>query len=109
MGDLVVKFIVGWLSKPESLSIIVGIVMFFVKSLMKDKYDKNEAIFAKAVDVAFNVVNDLSKRTDNKVDDKVAEGLAALKAYLASHGQDATSQQLERAKLLFQAMNGAGK
>jgi hypothetical protein len=109
MGDVIVKFIVSWLTKPEALSIIVGVVMFFVKSLLKDKYSKNEAVFGQGVDIAFNMVNDLSKRTENKVDDKVAEGLKALQAYLATHGQSPTEKQLERAKLLFQAMNGAGK
>jgi hypothetical protein len=109
MVDIIVKLLVSWLTKPEAMSIIVGVIMFFVKSLLKDKYEKNEAVFEKAVDVAFNMVNDMAKRTDNKIDDKVAEGLAALQAYLKSHGQDATTAQLERAKLLFSAMNGAGK
>jgi hypothetical protein len=109
MWQSVLKVVLEVLFRPESLSILMAALMFLAKAILKDRYDEKAAMFEKAVDVAFNVVNNVAKLTPNKIDDKVALGLKALSEYFKTHGKSASPAELERAKLLFQAMNGAGK
>ena len=101
--------IVDFLTKPETIAVAVGAVMFLVKMVLGENYAKNEALFAMGVEVAYNIVNDVAKRTPNEVDDKVAMGLKALRDYFATHNKVLSPAQVDRAKLLFQSMNGAGK
>lgn len=59
---------------------------------------------------AFHIVEDLSKETDNTVDDKIAAGLKAADDYLRANGWRALKPgELEVAKLGFQSLNGASK
>ena len=97
------------LLKPESMAIFVTALMFLVKMLLGEKFTRNQKLFEMGVDVAYNIVNDLAKRTPNQVDDKVALGLKALQDWFHAHGQVLSAAQSDKAKLLFQAMNGAGK
>lgn len=103
------KLLLELLLKPESMAIIVAALMFLVKMLLGEKFTRNQKLFEMGVEVAYNIVNDLAKRTPNEVDDKVALGLKALRDWFAAHGQTLTVAQADKAKLLFQAMNGAGK
>lgn len=59
---------------------------------------------------AFHVVEDLSKETENTVDDKIATGLKSLNDYLVANGWRALKPGEEPlAKLGFQSLNGASK
>ena len=86
------------------LALVAGAV---VRAIFKDKQDKANALFQTAVDVAYNVVNDIAKRTDSKIDDKVALGLQVLRDFYALHNKDVSDLDIEKAKMLFQAMHGA--
>jgi hypothetical protein len=91
------------------MAIFVTALMFLVKMLLGEKFTRNQKLFEMGVDVAYNIVNDLAKRTPNQVDDKVALGLKALQDWFKANGQTLSAAQAAKAKLLFQAMNGAGK
>jgi hypothetical protein len=101
------------LLKPESLAVWLPLLAsglgFLLKSIMKDKYDARVELFEKATQVAYNIVNDIAKRTPSDVDDKVALGLKALHDYFATHGATPTPAEVTKAQLVFQAMNGEGK
>ena len=107
--ETVLKTLLDLLLKPESMAIIISALMFLVKLILGEKFTRNQKLFEMGVDVAYNIVNDLAKRTPNEVDDKVALGLKALSDWFKAHGQTLSAAQSEKAKLLFQAMNGAGK
>lgn len=88
------------------LSLVVPIIMTW---LFKDKRDKAERNLTLGIELAYNIVNEISMRTGNKVDDKVAMGLDYLRQYLGTSGQTLKPADEEKAKLLFQAMHGAEK
>jgi hypothetical protein len=92
----------------QTIGSVLGFAtLFLIRHILKDRADKAEARFKAAVEIAYNVVNEASRLTKTTADDKVALGLKALKDYLATHGQDVTQADEERAKLLFTAMHGA--
>lgn len=103
----------GALLTPEVLSIVGSVLgsalLFLFRQIFKDKAAARELLLKTGIEVAFNVVNDLAKRTPNQVDDKVALGLKALAEYLAAHGEVLTPTDTAKAQLVFSAMNGAGK
>ena len=95
-----------------TLSLIAGIIglaaTFAFRMWLKSS--KYEAIFRAGVPIAFNIVNDIAKRTDNQIDDKVALGLSLLNDWLNVNGQPAMkAPDEEKAKLLFKALHGEGK
>lgn len=105
-----VETIIAVLGGPAGIGAILGAVILYIfRNLWKENLDRKEALFKTGVEIAFNVVNDIASRTENKVDDKVALGLKALKDYLALNGQKLSTTDEEKAKILFQAMNGATK
>lgn len=105
-----VEAIIAALGGPAGLGAIVGsILLFFFRAVFKDRAEAKERLFKTAVEVAYNVVNDISARTDNKVDDKVALGLKALRDFMSLNGQSVSPVDEEKAKLLFQAMHGSTK
>ncbi len=98
--------------EPLSLSVIVGLVatvgLTLARLLIKSK--QWESIFRAGVPIAFNIVNDIAARTDNKIDDKVALGLGALNDWLRANGQSEMKPvDVEKAKLLFSALHGEEK
>ena len=105
-----VEAIIAALGGPAGIGVIVGsVLLFFFRAIFKDKAEAKEKLFKTAVEVAYNVVNDIAARTNNKVDDKVALGLKALKDFMALNGQSVSAVDEEKAKLLFQAMHGSTK
>lgn len=64
-----------------------------------------DAIVDAAIPIAFSFVEELARKTPNKVDDKVALGLASLKAYLDTKGLEITEAQKDRARLVFSALH----
>jgi hypothetical protein len=84
----------------------VGLVFLMVLRFVV-KARKYEGVFRAGVPVAYAIVNDISKRTPNKVDDKVALVLKALNDWMLAHGQpELKPVDVEKAKLLFSAMHG---
>lgn len=106
MVDSIVKVIVEVLSSPVAVSVIVGVVMFFVRSLLKEKSAAVEAVMAKAVDVAYALVSEVAPKTETKVDDQIVVFLKAFKDYFAAHGMTPTPAQLDKAQAMFKAMAG---
>jgi hypothetical protein len=86
-------------------SIIGGLVLFLVRTVWKEKADLKAKLFDIGVRVAYQVVNEVASRTENKIDDKIALGLKYLADYLSAHGLELTTQDETKAKLLFQAMH----
>lgn len=66
---------------------------------------KAEEWFIQGVPVAFKVVDEIAKKTPNKVDDKIALGLKVLADFMGTHKAKLTGEQAERAKLLFHAIH----
>lgn len=88
------------------LSVVLPLVM---RLFFKDRAEAAEKLFAMGVEVAYNMVNDLAARTENKVDDKVALGLKFLNDFYAANGKKPSVVDEAKAKLLFAAMHGAEK
>jgi hypothetical protein len=75
--------------------------------IWKDKVaftDERRSQFIQGVDLAYNVVNNVAAMSENKIDDKVAEGLKVLSAWLK---RDLKPAEVADAKLMFDAMHGA--
>lgn len=105
-----VDLIVAVLGGPTGIGVLIGsILLFFFRAIFKDRAEAKEKLFKTGVEVAYNIVNDIAARTDNKIDDKVALGLKALKDFMSLNGQAVSPVDEEKAKLLFQAMHGAKK
>jgi hypothetical protein len=105
-----VEAIIAVLGGPGGVGALLGaVLLFFFRAVFKDKADAKEKLFKTGVEVAYNIVNDVAARTQNKVDDKIALGLKALKDFMALNGQSVSPVDEEKAKLLFQAMHGAKK
>lgn len=105
-----VEAIIAALGGPAGLGALVGaVLLFFFRAIFKDRAEAKEKLFKTGVEVAYNIVNDIAARTQNKVDDKIALGLKALKDFMALNGQSVSPVDEEKAKLLFQAMHGAKK
>jgi hypothetical protein len=92
-----------------SAALLAAVLPFLLTWIFKDKAKKAEGNLLAGVEVAFNVVNEVAKRTPNKVDDKAALGLDFLRQYLKTQGQDLSAPEAERAKLLFKALHAQGE
>jgi hypothetical protein len=91
----------------QLLLTLLGVVAAFFWRKAKLTEEKRK-LFLTGVDIAYNVVNDISKRTPNKVDDKVALALIHLRNQLKLSGGPELSEGLvEQARLLFTAKHGA--
>lgn len=65
---------------------------------------------AKAVEVAYHLVENLSSETETPLDDKAAEGFKQLNRYLLAQGwREATDAEKALAKVEFDALHGADK
>ena len=97
------------LLSPSGLAMLVGAVGSVLGLVLGADVVRRRRV-ALAAYHAFHIVEDLASETDNKVDDKVAEGLKALDAYLVANGwRPLKPGETEVAKLTFTAMNGASK
>lgn len=56
---------------------LLPVVTALVLKQIKD--DKNKSLLADAVDIAYLVVNQISRKTDTKIDDKIGEALKVIK------------------------------
>lgn len=96
---------------PENIGTLLGVVLFtalglFVKAQKKAAIDK---IIDTAIPIAFNVVNEIARRTPNTIDDKVAAGLKVLADYVATHNLELKPEHEARAKMVFSALHAESK
>lgn len=94
------------------VTILATLIVAVWRMLKKDKQaevDQTLKLFHQGVAVAYNVVNNLASKTENKIDDKVALALLELEKFLAPFDIELTPELKERAKQLFNAMHGAEK
>lgn len=99
---------------PEVLDLVAGIVAAAISALLGLLFrGARKAAAEKVVDfaipIAFHVVEEIARRTENKIDDKVALGLQKLSEITRTKGVEPTAAHLERAKLVFQAMHAQAK
>lgn len=86
--------------------ILAAALVALLRTIWKDQAARKEAMFKVGVEVAYHIVNEIAKRTETKIDDKVALGLDALRQYLATQGETLAPADADRAKMIFQAMHG---
>lgn len=91
------------------VTVAFGALMFFARLLWRDRISKYESTFSKGVEVAYFLVENLSKHTETKIDDKAAVALKALRDFMGTEGMPLKQADEEKAKLLFQAMHGKGR
>lgn len=96
---------------PETVGTFVGVVLFtalglFLKSQKRAAVDK---IIDMAIPVAYKVVDEIARRTPNKIDDKVALGLKVLAEYAATHDIELKPEHEARAKMVFSALHAESK
>jgi hypothetical protein len=94
---------------PTVISILGTVILFFVGKWFKANQARAESNFELGVKLAYNIVSEISIRTPNTVDDKVALGLKYLRDFLDTNGQKMKASDEAKAKLLFQAMHGEEK
>lgn len=64
-------------------------------------------LIAMGVEFAYGAVNELARRTATRIDDKAAEGLKKLAAYLAAQGAEPpTPEEVAQARAAFEARHG---
>ena len=86
----------------------LGAILLFVMRVVWKAVGK-EKLLRLGVELAHSVVAEAAKHTKTAVDDQIAKGLAALKDYLASHGEQlAPSDEAKvKAELLSKALAGS--
>lgn len=97
------------LLNPTVISVLGSVILFLLGQWFKSSKDKAESNFTLGVKLAYNIVSEISLRTPNTVDDKVALGLKYLRDFLDTNNQKLSAADEEKAKLLFQAMHGEEK
>jgi|GEM_PF-5145598 len=110
-GSVAGGILVGILTNPDVLVLVAGFavagVIALARTIWKDKAEERLRTFGNAVNIAYYTINDLALRTENKVDDKVAEALRVFREHLATKGYVPTSSEEAQAKAAWTAMHGA--
>ncbi len=97
------------ITSPTGLGTIVTVVMGVLGGILSTNEIRRRRV-ALGTYHAFHIVEDLSKETENTIDDKVAAGLKALDEYMIANGWRALKPgEQPLAKLGFQSLNGASK
>lgn len=87
--------------------IIAGLGLLLRSWAKRADFEQRLKLLSMGSQLAYGVVNELSRRTANKVDDKVALGLAEVNAFLAKQGQAAlTPDEASVVKTMFDAQHG---
>lgn len=102
------------LASPAFLQVAGVLFTALLGKIVKDHVRKAfvEKVIAEALPIAYFGVNEIARRTPNKIDDKVAAGLKILKDYVEASGvkeQEIKPQHLAKAKLVFDAMHAQEK
>lgn len=92
-------------------SIAAAVISFVIGKLVKDAAKRAvvEKVVDAAIPVAFHVVQEISRRTPNKIDDKAALALEKLAELTATKGVALDETHKDRAKLVFQALHAQSK
>lgn len=105
----ILSAIVALLSSPEVLGLLTVVVLPLVlkvlRGIWKEKSDAREQMLGLGIEIAYACVTEVAKRTDNKIDDKVAMALGFLKDWLSANGEEIKPVDEAKARLLFQAMH----
>ena len=105
----ILQSLLAVLLTPEVLAIlgplVVGLVLKILRGIWKEKAADREKLVSFGIEIAYACVAEVAKRTQNKVDDKVAMGLDYLRKWLNANGEELRPVDEEKAKLLFQAMH----
>jgi hypothetical protein len=89
------------LANEAAWPVIVFLTPWLTRQVLKHMKDKDHhVIFQKAVDTAYCVVHQVSRKTENKIDDKVAEALKVVKDVL---GRELTHEEKSKARSLLRA------
>jgi hypothetical protein len=86
---------------------VLGMALLYGLSRIKNATVRFLANLAvdKGIPIAFNYVEELSRKTPNKLDDKAALALNALRKYLDTYGVKPTLEQESRARIVFDALH----
>ncbi|NTX09046.1 hypothetical protein [Myxococcus sp. CA040A] len=99
------------LTSPDVLVLVGGLIVgggiALARIIWKDKAEERLRSIGNAINIAYYTINDLALRTENKVDDKVAEALRVFREHLAAKGYVPTSPEEAQAKATWTAMHGA--
>lgn len=106
--------LIAFFSSEAGLTVIGALLTFVVGLIGRDRLRKWKVnkIVTVGVPIAYHVVNEIARRTPNKIDDKIAEGLRVLKEYLKTEGvkdSEVTEEHLAKARLLFDALHAQEK
>lgn len=81
--------------------VILFVAPWFTRQALKHVKDKeHKQTFKHAVDTAYMVVHQISRKTENKIDDKVAEALKVVKDVL---GRELTHEEKGKARSMLRA------
>lgn len=91
-----------------SEALTVALLMLAFLALRKWRISAERArLISAAVDLVYGAVNEMARRTENRIDDKAALAIKKLAEYLASQGADPlTSEEVAQARLTFTAKHG---
>ncbi|MCP3065780.1 hypothetical protein LXT21_44140 [Myxococcus sp. K38C18041901] len=110
-GSVASSILVGILTNPDVAvlvaSLVVGGVVALARTIWKDKAEERLHSVGYVINLAYYAVNDMSLRTENKVDNKVAEALRIFRDQLALKGYVPTDREVAQAKAAWTAMHGA--
>lgn len=91
------------------LVVAVPVLVALGRLILKDRYEKIEEIVTWAIDVGYYVTDEVARKTETKIDDKIAFALGEFRKALASRGLSSNPGLEERAKLAFTAKHGLEK
>lgn len=92
---------------PIFATVLSALLGLFIRNAAKKAVA--EKIIDAAIPVAYQVVNEIARRTENKIDDKIALGLKVLAEFASTKGVQVTEAQKTRAALVFQALHAQEK
>lgn len=85
--------------------VVVGLVVKLLRSIWKEKSAAREQLLMMGIEIAYACVSEIAKRTQTKVDDKVAKALEYLRDWMRAGGQELKPVDEVKARQLFQAMH----
>ncbi|NNB89930.1 hypothetical protein HRD49_03670 [Corallococcus exiguus] len=110
-GSVVGGILASIFTSPDVLAVlavlIVGGGIKLARAIWKDRAEERLRSIGNAISTAYYTVNELALRTENKIDDKVAEALRVFREQLAAKGYVPNEKDLAQAKAQWTAMHGA--
>lgn len=102
--------ILSILTSPEVLAIlgpiVLGAIGWVLRTVFKEQAAAKEQLFSVGVEIAYSIVTEIAKRTENTIDDKAATAIGILREWMHANDQKLSPVDEVKAKLLFQAMHG---